>query len=275
MPAGYNAQQKAAIAQFSQFTQQDRNTAVRYLKNAGWDAQAAVNAFFSGSGNTGASSATKANLTKLFDAYREDVANEPDTVGTEGTMNYFGKLDVDVEGLDVLIASEVVQSPTMGEMSREGFVNGWTAVGADTLDKQKAHIKSLKQSLASDKDAFNKVYKYSFVVGKTGNQKGVGLEMAITFWDLLFNSPQSPIKWDAPGAPWLAWWKEFLESEWKKSVNRDMWNQTLKFAELTLQDDTLGFWNEDASWPSVIDEFVEWVKSEKRGGGAQPEAMEY
>lgn len=86
--------------------------------------------FYSG-GNSGAgaSSATKSNLTKQFDAYREDVANAPDTVGTEGTMDYFGKLDVDVEGLEVLVISEVIQAPTMGEMSREGFVNGWSNAG--------------------------------------------------------------------------------------------------------------------------------------------------
>lgn len=40
-------------------------------------------------------------------------------------MKYFHDTDVDVEGLESLAAFEVVQAPTMGEMSREGFVNGW------------------------------------------------------------------------------------------------------------------------------------------------------
>ncbi|KAH9871256.1 hypothetical protein IAQ61_005435 [Plenodomus lingam] len=40
----YSAQQKAAITQFINFTQLDRNTAIRALKSNGWDAQAAVNA---------------------------------------------------------------------------------------------------------------------------------------------------------------------------------------------------------------------------------------
>jgi DCN1-like protein 1/2 len=52
-----------------------------------------------------------------------------------------------------------------------------------------------------------------------------------------------------------------------------MWNETLKFAQLTLSDEDMTFWNEESSWPSVIDEFVEWVKKEKRGG-AQEETME-
>lgn len=44
MPTVYTAQQKAAIQQFISFTQLDKSTAVRALKNHGWDAQNAVNA---------------------------------------------------------------------------------------------------------------------------------------------------------------------------------------------------------------------------------------
>ena len=33
---------------------------------------------------------------------------------------------MDAEGLDTLVAFEIVQAPTIGEMSREGFVNGWS-----------------------------------------------------------------------------------------------------------------------------------------------------
>jgi len=41
-------------------------------------------------------------------------------------MRYFEEVEVDPEGLDSLLALEIVQAPTMGEMSREGFVNGWS-----------------------------------------------------------------------------------------------------------------------------------------------------
>lgn len=46
-------------------------------------------------------------------------------VGTDGTMKYFTDVDVDLEGLESFAACEIVQAPTMGEMNREGFVNGW------------------------------------------------------------------------------------------------------------------------------------------------------
>lgn len=145
----------------------------------------------------------------------------------------------------------------------------------DTIDKQKAYLNNLKKTLALDKDAFAKIYKYTFQLAKTGNQKAIPLDTATTYWELLFTSSLSAVKWSSPSSPWTEWWIEFLNSCWKKSVNKDMWNETLKFAQLTLQDEAMSFWNEESSWPSVIDEFVEWVKKEKRGDTEAVEEMEY
>ena len=127
--------------------------------------------------------------------------------------------------------------------------------------------------LPSSKDTFTKIYKYTFQIARSGNQKAIPLEMALAYWQLLFSSPSSSVRWKTDANPWLDWWSEFLESKWKKSVNKDMWTETLKFAQQCLEDESLGFWNEEASWPSVVDEFVEWV-GEKRGKGVEAEEME-
>ncbi|KZM27481.1 hypothetical protein ST47_g1353 [Ascochyta rabiei] len=240
------------------------------------DHATAVRYYGAGGGGSNTSAATKATLNKLFDKYREDPTGEPDAIGVEGTMSYLPQLEVDLEGMESLAALEIIQAPTMGEISRDGFVNGWLERDCDTIDKQKAYIKNLKTQLPTDKAVFTRVYKYTFFLAKTGQQKAVALESAILYWDLLFASPLSAVKWSTPSTPWLDWWKEFLNASWKKSVNKDMWNETLKFAQLTLQDEAISFWNEESSWPSVIDDFVEWVKNEKRGGSEQKaEEMEY
>jgi hypothetical protein len=180
-------------------------------------------------------------------------------------MKYFQDTGVDAEELDALAALEIVQAPTMGEMSRKGFVAGWEERSCETVDKQKSYIKTLKREMPSNKELFTRVYKYTFTIAKTEIQKAVPLEVAIVYWELLFSSPLSAVQWASETTPWLSWWSEFLNTSWKKSVNKDMWNETLKFAQLTLSDEAMSFWNEEASWPSVIDDFVEWVKKEKRG----------
>ena len=110
-------------------------------------------------------------------------------------------------------------------------------------------------------------------MNKTEQQKAIGLDVASAFWTLLFSSKLSAVKWSTPNSPWLDWWLEFMSSEFKKSVNKDTWTQTLKFAKESLKDEALTFWNEEESaWPGVIDDFIIWVKKEKRGG--EGEAME-
>ncbi|KAF1837774.1 defective in cullin neddylation protein 1 [Decorospora gaudefroyi] len=234
-------------------------------------------AYYSGGASTVIGSTTspaaKPALNKLFDRYQEAGAQDKDIVGVEGTMKYFQDTGVDAEGLDALAALEIVQAPTMGEMSRNGFVNEWEERNCDTVDKQKAFIKTIKRELASNKDLYTRIYKYTFTIAKSSGQKAVPLDVAIVYWELLFSSPLSAVKWTSPNTPWLSWWSEFLNSSWKKSVNKDMWNETLKFAQLTLNDESMSFWNEEASWPSVIDDFVGWVKKEKRGD-VQEEVMD-
>ena len=148
-----------------------------------------------------------------------------------------------------------------------------TLSSCETIDKQKTYIKNLKREMSGNRELFERIYRYSFNVAKATNSKQALLEQAIAVWDLLFGSPLSAIQWKSASTPWLDWWKEFLETSFKKSVNKDMWNETLKFAKLTLEDENMTFWTEESSWPSVIDEFVDWVKNEKRGG-TQEEAMD-
>lgn len=56
--------------------------------------------------------------------------DEPDMVGVDGTMKYFGNdLGVNLEGVEFLIPCEIIQVPAIGEMSKAGFVDGWKKLG--------------------------------------------------------------------------------------------------------------------------------------------------
>ncbi len=83
--------------------------------------------------------------------------------------------------------------------------------------------------------------------------------------------------WSSTGpksTPWLDWWLEFLETKWKKGVNRDMWDQLLVFAMKTIEMDDLSFWSEDGAWPGAIDEFVMFVKEKRKPEVVDLDAME-
>ena len=104
----------------------------------------------------------------------------------------------------------------------------------------------------------------------------VGKDELVELWRLLFSPPG--LDWRTRDNAWIDLWLDFVEKNNAKAFNRDVWSQTFRFAEESLKDDSLSWWSEEASWPAVIDEFVEWIKEkrgDKNGNGDEDEDMEY
>ncbi|KAM0342986.1 hypothetical protein ACHAPU_009016 [Fusarium lateritium] len=264
MPPPSAAQQKVLIAQFVALTGQSERQATRYLKNSGFKLNEAVDAFFSSNGDTKGPSPLENKLESSFTDL-QDTGDEKDKLELESTMSYLqNKLKVNIENAELLVALELVQAPSVGVINRRGYVDGWkvTGVGA-THQEHAAHIRRLVKSLSSDQALFKKVYRHTFIAGREPDQKALGIETALVYWDILFAAPG--IEWKTSKHDWLALWKEFLAEKWKNSVNKDMWNMTLEFALKSLSDESLSFWNEDGAWPSVIDNFVEWCRGKNIG----------
>lgn len=216
------------------------------------------------------------NLEALFEKYRS-TDDMSDTCGVEGTMEYLTELEINLEDASFLIPLEIVQAPALGEMSKDGFVNGWLKAGAesksvlDTVAKQKTYLNNLAAGLGSDPALFKRVYKHTFICSKDRGQKAIPLDNALVYWEMLFNPPG--MEWKSKSIDWLQLWQEFLREKWEKTVNRDMWNQTLEFAIKSSKDDTMSFWSAEGAWPSVIDDFVVWVKA-KNGPSQGGDKME-
>jgi DCN1-like protein 1/2 len=246
--------------------------ASRFLKASAWKLDVACDGYFQQNApGPGAAPPRESNaLALLFEKYRDIKNDEKDTIGVEGTMAYFTELGVNLESGEILVPLEIIQAQAIGEITKEGFVEGWKAVGlAETIAKQKSYVASQIKQLSTDIALFKRVYKHTFVCSKEKGQKALALENAIVYWQLLFSAPGKP--WVTTSTNWLNLWIEFLTAKWTKSVNKDMWNQTFEFFNKSMQDESLGFWSEDGAWPGVIDEFVAYTK-EKRGG--VPESME-
>ena len=144
---------------------------------------------------------------------------------------------------------------------------------ADTIAKQKAIVKNLRQSLGRQQEFFKSVYKSTFNLARTPGQRSLPLENAIEYWRLLFVEPS--VNWGTPKTPWLEWWIEYLETSWKKAISKDMWDQAAVFVLKSLEDETMSWWSEDGAWPGVLDEFVRFVEEKRKAGaGAEDGKMD-
>ncbi|OTB02236.1 hypothetical protein M426DRAFT_322818 [Hypoxylon sp. CI-4A] len=253
--------QKAAVNNFISITGAPEKTATRYLKNTGYKLNEAIDAYFQANpSSSGPSKDTQ--LGKLFDSLRDDEQDQKDTLGAESSMTYLASLGVDLEGASLFLALELVQAPTLGEITREGFVKGWKVQpGVDTqITSQKQHLQRLVAALDKDRDLFRRVYRYAFSVGREGDQRALSLDLSILYWEMLFKKPGMIWVGKSTGINWLNEWISFLREKWTRSVSKDMWNQTFEFALKSMEDESLGFWSEDSAWPGVIDEFVAWYR---------------
>ena len=188
-------------------------------------------------------------------------------------MRYLQSLSIALDEPALLAVLTQCSAPALSELSRDGFASGWEQRGADTLAKQRAQAAVFRAQLRTDPDFFRAVYRHTFVLGKGAEGPGaraVALDTAVEFWKLLFDKDKGWAWRSADGTEWLEPWTDFLQAKWKKSVGRDLWDQTLAFARRTVEDGSLGWWSEDAAWPSVVDEFVEFVKAERKQGRMLP-----
>ena len=210
----------------------------------------------------------------------------------DSTMRYLSeKLTVSLENAELFVVLELVQAPSVGEISRQGYVDGWRLSGyvqcfklaparvdfpfhllpdpdiriraTPSHHEHAACVRRLVLRLSSDVALFKRVYKYTFVAGRERDQKALSLENAMVYWGMLFSTPG--MLWKSKNYNWLDLWTTFLNEKWTRSVNRDMWNMALEFALKSMDDETLSFWNEDGAWPSVIDDFVEWCRQKGIG----------
>ncbi|KAG8424118.1 Scaffold-type E3 ligase [Metarhizium acridum] len=221
--------------------------------------------FYSSGNEVKGPSPTESKLDAQFDTLRDEKNDEKDKMELESTMEYLSsKLNISLENAELFVALELLQAPSVGEITRRGYVDGWKAAGAGTTHQEQAlHIQRLSSALSTNPVLFKRVYKYTFVAGREGDQKALSLENALIYWGMLFSPPG--MLWKSENHDWLDLWKTFLNEKWTRSVNKDMWNMTLEFALKSVADESLSFWNEDGAWPSVIDDFVEWCRGKGIG----------
>ncbi|KAK1751495.1 Cullin binding-domain-containing protein [Echria macrotheca] len=263
--------QRKLASQFIAVTNATKESAAHYLRTANYNLDAAINLYFSSADAEQAAGqpSPDEDLNKMFDGLLSQQDREADesnnTMGAESLEQYVGQLGVNHVNYELFVLLDIVEAEGLGQISRKGFVNGWRAVMLNrdyqveaTISSQKRYVRKCIDQLPGNATQFKKLYQRAFLTGKEPQQKAVDKDIAMVFWDMLFDPAVHP--WRSKHVNWLEVWKGFLEEKWKRSVNRDMWNQTLIFAGKTMEDETLGFWNEDQAWPSVIDDFVAWCR---------------
>lgn len=158
-----------------------------------------------------------------------------------------------------LVISYHMGAKNMGEYTETEFVNGFKALGCNSIRDLKNMLDMLRKQLR-DKSEFVNIYKYVFNFLKGEDARNVVVDHAIAMWDLLLTE-----RYGKDIQPFLEKWKEFLEKQRAESglngIKKDEWNCLFElFAAKGIKvNDMKG--SEEECWPILFDSFFEYVNS--------------
>ena len=194
-------------------------------------------------------------LLKVFQKYKSEDKN---SITMIGLTRFIEDLGLELEDPVTLCLAELMECSSLQEdISMDTFIQSWHDRLCENFNDMKLHVKELEKKLRTDVSYFESIYNYTFTLALEPQQKQLGLETSIAYWELLF-SPAKPYAIKVPQER-LQSWIQYLSGEVAK-VHRDVWKMFLKFAVAFPDNEALkkGY-SEDDAWPLVIDEYYEYL----------------
>jgi len=246
------AAQTKSIKEFKTICGASEAVAAKILAKFNYNVEQALDHFYQTEGKSAAGSGDKGKLNKVFDKYAD--AKDKDSMSGEPLGQFFRDAGVEPEkdGAVTLASAFRLKCKVLGEIKRAEFVEGYTAVGCDTIEKIKADM-AQSRSLLQDKVKFRDFYRWLFdFIKEDPDRKSIDLEPAIDFMKTVL----------PPHFPLCNEFIEFLKTQKLKSVTADVWHQLFEFARDIKPD--LSNYEVDGAWPVLFDDFVAYVQAEKK-----------
>lgn len=157
-----------------------------------------------------------------------------------------GKLGISPDDVVLYAIAWRLECKTPCVITRAEWIDGFNKLGIDSLARLKEAVPAFRRELqapARFRDFYNFVFEWS---RENTTVRSVSIETALALWGMVF-----------AGRDWklLPKWLEFTQTQTgDKPVKRDVWRMTLDFSQTDISK-----YSTEASWPSVMDEFVKWI----------------
>lgn len=169
------------MKKFIALTQTGEQTAIFCLTSSDWKLDIASDNYFSNPEMYYRELDVK-KIEQMFTKYRD--VSDPQKINSDGVVRFLDDLQLSPESRLVLIIAWKFRAVAQCEFSRDEFINGFCDLGVDSLDKLKLKLPQLETDL-SDINKFKDFYHFTFNYAKDPGQKGLDLDMAIAYWNIV------------------------------------------------------------------------------------------
>lgn len=172
--------QRDKVKKFISLTQTGEQTAIYCLTHNDWKLDQASDNYFQAP-DSYYRELDRKKVELLYHKYKDPSENK---ITSDGVVKFLDDLRLSPESKLVLIIAWKFRAETQCEFTKDEFCNGFVDLGVDSIDKLKAKLPQLENEL-KDAIKFRDFYQFTFNYAKEHAQKGIDLDMAIAYWNIV------------------------------------------------------------------------------------------
>lgn len=173
--------QRDKVKKFISLTQTGEQTAIYCLTNNDWKLDQASDNYFQAP-DAYYRELDRKKVEQLFNRYRDPM--DINKINSDGVVRFLDDLRLSPDSKLVLIIAWKFRAEQQCEFTKDEFLHGFISLGVDSIDKLKAKLPQLENELR-DSNKFKDFYQFTFNYAKEHAQKGIDLDMAIAYWNIV------------------------------------------------------------------------------------------
>lgn len=194
----------------------------------------------------------RTEMEQIFDKYRtlDKLDESVDAIGPKGLAQLCSDIGITYGDLDSYILIWKLGATQSGCITRSEWMHGMHQWKVEHMGHIKSAMPTWRAQVKDDEDAFTDMYFHLYDFVRGDDEKLLPVEKALKAWVVLLP--------EAERFPLFTWWAQWITTEYKRSVTRDLWRQLWEFARKIGKN--IQNYDSNDKWPTALDDFVEWTR---------------